>query len=61
MPPTAGTAFAATVAFHAFAGQAHHYVVQFADGRELEVATPGAATRRSRAARARSSSGRRKT
>jgi putative spermidine/putrescine transport system ATP-binding protein len=31
---------AATVAFHAFAGQAHHYVVQLADGRELEVATP---------------------
>jgi ABC-type Fe3+/spermidine/putrescine transport system ATPase subunit len=35
--------FAATVVFHAFAGQAHHYVVQLADGRELEVAAPGAA------------------
>jgi ABC-type Fe3+/spermidine/putrescine transport system ATPase subunit len=36
--------FPVTVAFHAFAGQAHHYVVQLADGRELEVATPGADT-----------------
>jgi len=35
--------FAATVVFHAFAGQTHHYVIQLADGRELEVATPGAA------------------
>jgi putative spermidine/putrescine transport system ATP-binding protein len=35
--------FAATVVFHAFAGQAHHYVVQLADGRELEVTAPGAA------------------
>ena len=35
--------FAATVVFHAFAGQAHHYVMKLADGRELEVATPGAA------------------
>jgi ABC-type Fe3+/spermidine/putrescine transport system ATPase subunit len=34
--------FAATVVFHAFAGQTHHYVVQLADGRELEVAAPGA-------------------
>ncbi len=34
--------FPVTVAFHAFAGQAHHYVVQLVDGRELEVATPGA-------------------
>jgi putative spermidine/putrescine transport system ATP-binding protein len=34
--------FAATIVFHAFAGQAHHYVVQLADGRELEVAAPGA-------------------
>jgi putative spermidine/putrescine transport system ATP-binding protein len=34
--------FAARVVFHAFAGQAHHYVVQLADGRELEVAAPGA-------------------
>ena len=31
-----------TVAFHAFAGQAHHYVVQLANGQELEVAAPGA-------------------
>jgi putative spermidine/putrescine transport system ATP-binding protein len=46
-PPGAGVGrpnrFAATVVFHAFAGQAHHYVVQLADGRELEVAAPGAA------------------
>jgi hypothetical protein len=28
--------------FHAFAGQAHHYVAQLADGRELEIAAPGA-------------------
>jgi putative spermidine/putrescine transport system ATP-binding protein len=35
--------FPATVVFHAFAGQAHHYVVKLADGRELEVAAPGAA------------------
>jgi ABC-type Fe3+/spermidine/putrescine transport system ATPase subunit len=35
--------FPATVVFHAFAGQAHHYVVQLADGRELEVAAPGGA------------------
>ncbi len=34
--------FPVTVVFHAFAGQAHHYVVQLADGRELEVAAPGA-------------------
>jgi ABC-type Fe3+/spermidine/putrescine transport system ATPase subunit len=34
--------FPVTVAFHAFAGQAHHYVVQLADGRELEVTAPGA-------------------
>ena len=33
--------FAAKVVFHAFAGQSHHYVVQLADGRELEVAAPG--------------------
>ena len=32
---------AVTVAFHAFGGQAHHYVVQLADGRELEIAAPG--------------------
>src|SRR5262249_5146510 len=35
--------FAATVVFHAFAGQAHHYVVQLAGGGELEIAAPGAA------------------
>jgi ABC-type Fe3+/spermidine/putrescine transport system ATPase subunit len=35
--------FPATVVFHAFAGAAHHYVVQLGDGRELEVATPGGA------------------
>ena len=34
--------FAATVVFHAFAGQAQHYVVQLDDGRELEVVAPGA-------------------
>jgi putative spermidine/putrescine transport system ATP-binding protein len=34
--------FAATIVFHAFAGQAHHYVAQLADGRELEIAAPGA-------------------
>jgi putative spermidine/putrescine transport system ATP-binding protein len=33
--------FAATIVFHAFAGQAHHYVAQLGDGRELEIATPG--------------------
>ena len=44
--------FAATVVFHAFAGQAHHYVVQLADGRELEVAAPGAAPPLARGARA---------
>jgi ABC-type Fe3+/spermidine/putrescine transport system ATPase subunit len=32
---------AVTVAFHAFGGQTHHYVVQLADGRELEIAAPG--------------------
>jgi ABC-type Fe3+/spermidine/putrescine transport system ATPase subunit len=36
--------FPVTVAFHAFAGQAHHYVVQLVDGRELEVTAPGAGT-----------------
>jgi ABC-type Fe3+/spermidine/putrescine transport system ATPase subunit len=35
--------FAATVVFHAFAGQAHHYVIQLGDGRELEIAAPGSA------------------
>jgi len=32
---------AATVAFHAFAGQSHQYVVQLKDGRELEVVASG--------------------
>jgi putative spermidine/putrescine transport system ATP-binding protein len=41
--PGRANRFAATVVFHAFAGQAHHYVVQLADGRELEVAAPAAA------------------
>ena len=54
--PEPGTAappnhFAATVVFHAFAGQAHHYVVQLAGGRELEVAAPGAAAPLPRGAR----------
>ena len=39
--PARANRFPVTVAFHAFAGQAHHYVVQLADGRELEVAAPG--------------------
>jgi putative spermidine/putrescine transport system ATP-binding protein len=55
-PPGAGAdranRFAATVVFHAFGGQAHHYVVQLADGRELEVAAPGAALPLARGARA---------
>ena len=45
--------FAATVVFHAFAGQAHHYVVQLADGRELEIAAPGATLPLARGSRAR--------
>ena len=48
----AANRFAATVVFHAFAGQAHHYVVQLADGRELEVTAPGAALPLARGARA---------
>ena len=44
--------FAATVVFHAFAGHAHHYVVQLAGGRELEVAAPGAAAPLPRGTRA---------
>ena len=39
--PAAPNRFAATVVFHAVAGQAHHYVVQLDDGRELEVVAPG--------------------
>src|SRR5262249_3746961 len=38
----ASNRFDATVVFHAFAGQSHHYVVQLTDGRELEIAAPGA-------------------
>ena len=45
--------FAATVVFHAFAGQAHHYVVQLGDGRELEIAAPGSAPRLARGVRTR--------
>jgi len=56
-PPDAGAArpnqFAATVVFHAFAGQAHHYVVQLVDGRELEIAAPGAAEPLARGTRTR--------
>ena len=44
--------FDATVVFHAFAGQAHHYVVQLADGRELEIAAPGASLPLARGAKA---------
>ncbi len=35
--------FPVTVVFHAFAGQAHHYIVQLPDGRELGVVASGAA------------------
>jgi spermidine/putrescine ABC transporter ATP-binding subunit len=44
--------FEATVVFHAFAGQAHHYVAQLAAGRELEVTAPGGAPPLARGARA---------
>jgi len=44
--------FAATVVFHAFAGQTHHYVVQLADGRELEVTAAGSAPALARGTRA---------
>ncbi|HEX6079905.1 MAG TPA: ABC transporter ATP-binding protein [Methylomirabilota bacterium] len=52
-PPAPGRPnhFAGIVIFHAFAGQAHHYVVQLAGGRELEVAAPGAAAPVPRGAR----------
>jgi ABC-type Fe3+/spermidine/putrescine transport system ATPase subunit len=46
-------AFGVTVVFHAFAGQAHHYVVQLPDGRELEIAAPGATLALPRGSRAR--------
>jgi ABC-type Fe3+/spermidine/putrescine transport system ATPase subunit len=45
--------FVATVVFHAFAGQAHHYVVQLPDGREIDIAAPGATVPLARGARAR--------
>jgi ABC-type Fe3+/spermidine/putrescine transport system ATPase subunit len=45
--------FPATVVFHAFAGQAHHYVVQLADGREVGVAASGAAPPLARGVRVR--------
>ena len=45
--------FAATVVFHAFAGQAHHYVIQLANGQELEIAAPGATLPLPRGSRAR--------
>ena len=48
--PDRANSFAATVVFHAFAGQAHHYVVQLADGRELEVTAPGSTLPLSRGA-----------
>jgi spermidine/putrescine ABC transporter ATP-binding subunit len=41
-PAAGANQFAATVVLHAFAGQAHHYVVQLDDARELEVVAPGA-------------------
>ena len=44
--------FPVTVVFHAFAGQSHHYVVQLADGRELEIAAPGATLPLARGSRA---------
>jgi spermidine/putrescine ABC transporter ATP-binding subunit len=44
--------FPVTVVFHAFAGQAQHYVVQLADGRELQVATSASAPPLGRGARA---------
>jgi ABC-type Fe3+/spermidine/putrescine transport system ATPase subunit len=40
--PPRPNGFPAIVVFYAFAGQAHHYVVQLADGRELGVVAPGA-------------------
>ena len=56
-PPDGGATrpnqFAATVVFHAFAGQTHHYVAQLADGRELEIAAPGTAPPLPRGARTR--------
>jgi ABC-type Fe3+/spermidine/putrescine transport system ATPase subunit len=45
--------FPVLIVFHAFAGQAHHYVAQLADGREVEIATPGSARPLPRGTRAR--------
>jgi putative spermidine/putrescine transport system ATP-binding protein len=39
---SAANSFPATVVFHAFAGQAHQYVVDLGEGQELEVVAPGA-------------------
>jgi len=44
--------FPATVVFHAFAGQAHHYVIQLADGCELQVASSASTPPLARGARA---------
>ena len=41
-PAGAARGVPAVVVFHAFAGQAHHYIAQLADGRELEVVRPAA-------------------
>jgi putative spermidine/putrescine transport system ATP-binding protein len=45
--------FAVRVVFHAFAGPAHHYVIQLGDGRELEVAAPGSTRPLARGSRTR--------
>ena len=42
--------FAGSVVFHAFGGASHQYVVQLADGRELQAEMPGAAERFARGA-----------
>jgi len=53
MPVGRANQFAVTVVFHAFAGQAHHYVIQLAGGREMEIAAPGSARPLPRGSRAR--------
>jgi ABC-type Fe3+/spermidine/putrescine transport system ATPase subunit len=53
MPVGRPNQFAVTVVFHAFAGQAHHYVIQLADGREMEIAAPGSTRPLPRGSRAR--------
>jgi len=45
--------FAVRVVFHAFAGPAHHYVIQLGDGREMEVAAPGSTRPLARGSRTR--------